>query len=263
MPSLLWPKTPCLFTSNFGVAAIRIAAEKSCQSNACVPIGALCTSCLYAIRTAPPIGYTRGHNEPPPPSTTRAPCWPRRMRNAAVPMIWVKFACVMWLFAGALCATLRLGQPGASLAGMPGILAAPVLGVWLLAIAALSGTARTQWLEIVLGQTAAVCPITIALLGTPVFLAGLWAMQGLAPTRLRLTGACVGLLAGAAGACVYALHCPELAAPFLGTWYVLGMALLTALGVLIGPRVLRWEPEQGPPSDVGPGDQQVLQASRP
>ena len=70
--------------------------------------------------------------------------------------------------------------------------------------------------------------------------AGSGRMQGLAPTRLRLAGASVGLLAGAAGACVYAFHCPELAAPFLGTWYVLGMAIPTALGALLGPRVLRW-----------------------
>jgi hypothetical protein len=65
-------------------------------------------------------------------------------------------------------------------------------------------------------------------------------MRGLAPTRLRLAGAGVGLLAGAAGAFVYAFHCPELAAPFLGMWYLLGMAIPTALGALLGPRALRW-----------------------
>jgi hypothetical protein len=39
---------------------------------------------------------------------------------------------------------------------------------------------------------------------------------------------------------VYAFHCPELAAPFLGVWYVLGMLIPAALGALIGPRVLHW-----------------------
>jgi hypothetical protein len=33
------------------------------------------------------------------------------VRDAAVPMVWVKFAFVAWLFAGALLATLRLGRP--------------------------------------------------------------------------------------------------------------------------------------------------------
>ncbi|HWT72548.1 MAG TPA: NrsF family protein, partial [Oxalicibacterium sp.] len=38
----------------------------------------------------------------------------------------------------------------------------------------------------------------------------------------------------------YCLHCPELAAPFVGFWYVLGMLIPTAAGALLGPRVLRW-----------------------
>jgi hypothetical protein len=165
---------------------------------------------------------------------------PYLLRDAAVPMGWAKFAFVVGLCVSALRATLRLARPGASLAGLPAALAAPVLGIWLLAAVALGGTERTRWLALVLGQTAAACPFLIALLATPVFLGGLWALRGLAPTRLRLAGASAGLLAGAAGACVYAIHCPELAAPFLGTWYVLGMAIPTTLGALLGPRVLRW-----------------------
>jgi hypothetical protein len=66
------------------------------------------------------------------------------------------------------------------------------------------------------------------------------ALRSLAPTRLRLAGTAAGLAAGAVGASVYQLHCPELAAPFLGTWYVLGILAPAALGALIGPRLLRW-----------------------
>ena len=71
-------------------------------------------------------------------------------------------------------------------------------------------------------------------------MATLWAMKGLAPTRLALAGAGAGLLAGALGALVYALHCPELAASFLAVWYVLGIAIPALAGALLGPRVLRW-----------------------
>jgi hypothetical protein len=39
---------------------------------------------------------------------------------------------------------------------------------------------------------------------------------------------------------VYALHCPEMAAPFLGIWYVLGMAIPAVLGAAVGSRMLRW-----------------------
>jgi hypothetical protein len=72
------------------------------------------------------------------------------------------------------------------------------------------------------------------------FGAVLWAMKGLAPTRLALAGAMAGLLSGAGGALVYALYCPEMAAPFIGVWYLLGMLIPTALGALLGPRLLHW-----------------------
>jgi len=39
---------------------------------------------------------------------------------------------------------------------------------------------------------------------------------------------------------VYSLHCPELAAPFIGFWYLLGMLIPTAVDALLGPRLLRW-----------------------
>ena len=48
------------------------------------------------------------------------------------------------------------------------------------------------------------------------------------------------MLAGAIGALVYLLYCPEMAPPFLLVWYTLGMLLPAALGALVGPRVLRW-----------------------
>ena len=78
------------------------------------------------------------------------------------------------------------------------------------------------------------------MLSVPVFVAVVWAMQGLAPTRLRLAGAAAGLVSGSLGALVYALHCPELAAPFLGPWYLLGVLIPAGVGALLGPRLLRW-----------------------
>ena len=65
-------------------------------------------------------------------------------------------------------------------------------------------------------------------------------MKGLAPTRLRLAGAAAGFAAGAIGALVYTLHCPELDAPFLAVWYVSGMLIPTVVGAFVGPRLLRW-----------------------
>ena len=161
-------------------------------------------------------------------------------QDVALPMLWIKFAFVAWLAVGGWIAAMRLARPGATLAGVPVALIAPVLAMWVLAAVALSGAEAPQRAELFFGQTWNTCPLNIAVLSVPVFAAALWGMKGFAPTRPALAGAAAGLLAGAAGAVVYTFHCPELAAPFLGTWYVLGMLVPTALGALIGPFVLRW-----------------------
>lgn len=157
-----------------------------------------------------------------------------------LPMFWVKLAFPAMLLAGALLAVLRLSRPGVRLGRAPSIVAAPVLAMWLLAGVALFGAAPGARNELILGQSAASCPFTIALLSVPLFVAALWAMKGLAPTRLTLAGAAFGLLSGAGGALVYALYCPEMAAPFIAIWYLLGMLIPAALGALLGPRLLRW-----------------------
>ena len=53
-------------------------------------------------------------------------------------------------------------------------------------------------------------------------------------------GAAAGALAGGVGAAVYALHCPELSAPFIAVWYVSGIAVPVLVGALLGRRLLRW-----------------------
>ena len=157
-----------------------------------------------------------------------------------LPMFWVKLAFPACLAAGALFAAGRLSRPGARLGRVGSALAAPVLAMWLLAAFALATATAGEREALVFGGTWNVCPLLVALLSLPVFVAAMWAMRGLAPTRLALAGAAAGLLSGAVGALIYALHCPEMDAPFLAIWYLLGMLIPTAAGALLGPRLLRW-----------------------
>lgn len=157
-----------------------------------------------------------------------------------LPMFWLKLAFPVCLAVAALYAATRLARPGVPLGRVPAALLAPILVIWLMGAAALLKVAPDERLALLLGQTWAVCPLLIALLSVPLFVGTLWAMKGLAPTRPALAGAAAGLLAGAVATVVYALHCPEMAAPFLATWYLLGMAIPTATGAAIGPRLLRW-----------------------
>ena len=116
----------------------------------------------------------------------------------------------------------------------------PILLVALVAAVELGVTPSSQWLAMWLGHSWSVCPWRVLALSGPIFIGLLWAFRAFAPTQLRLAGALAGMSAGALGAMVYGLHCPESSALFLLTWYSLGIGLATVVGALIGPRLLRW-----------------------
>ena len=98
----------------------------------------------------------------------------------------------------------------------------------------------SDWLTMWLGQTWKECPLLVLTLSAPIFAGLLWSFRRLAPTRLRAAGAAAGFAAGAWAATLYGLHCPEVSALFVLTWYSLGIALAAAVGALVGPRLLRW-----------------------
>jgi hypothetical protein len=165
---------------------------------------------------------------------------PDLAQNAGELMFWIKPAFAAGLALAALVAAERLARPGMRLGLVQAALAAPVLLLWLVAAVVLLNAAPGQRAELIFGETWKSCPFFIALISLPLFAAALWAMKGLAPTRLVHAGAAAGLLAGALSALLYALHCPESSAPFLAVWYVLGIAIPTLAGALLGPRLLRW-----------------------
>ena len=165
---------------------------------------------------------------------------PTLARDAMLPMFWIKEAFCAALVASGLFAVMRLSRPGAALAWVRPLMAAPILAIWLLAIAALATADPENRTDLIRGVSWTECTFNIAVLSIPIFAAILWAMKGLAPTRLRLAGAAAGFAAGAIGALVYTLHCPELDAPFLAIWYMSGILIPTVFGAGVGPRLLRW-----------------------
>jgi len=155
-------------------------------------------------------------------------------------MFWVKLGVPALLLVSGLAACTRLGRPGSRVGSAGVVLLLPIAAIWLLAAFALASAPAAARVALVLGDSSAACVVSIALLAMPTFIAAFWAMKGLAPTRPALAGAFSGLLAGAAGALVYAWHCPEMAAPFIATWYLLGIAGPAVVGALLGPVLLRW-----------------------
>ncbi len=165
---------------------------------------------------------------------------PALAREVTAPAFWVRELYCASLGALAVPAVARLARPGVPLGLLPAGIVAVVLIMWVLAATTLLSAASQLRVRLLLGTTFAVCPFLIAFVSAPLFLSFLWILKGLAPTRLRCAGAGAGFAAGSVGALVYTLHCPELTTPFIGTWYLLGMLIPTAIGASLGPRMLRW-----------------------
>ena len=159
---------------------------------------------------------------------------------AKLPMFWVRAIFAASVAATAFVALARLARPGVPIGRASFAMVAPIFGMWALAAAVLIVAEPMMRSSLVLGSTWQTCPLNITVASIPALVALLWAIRGLAPTRPVMTGATAGRLAGGIGALVYTLHCPELEAPFLGVWYVLGMAIPSVIGALLGPRILRW-----------------------
>ena len=153
---------------------------------------------------------------------------------------WMKWTYTISLSIAALVVTIQLARPETT----------RLRGLWLVAIPAvlLAGlgamelirTPPGDWLRMWLSYSWMQCPWRVVALAMPIFVGLLWSFRRMAPTRLRAAGAAAGLSAGAFAATVYCLHCPEVSAIFVLTWYSLGILLATAIGALLGPRLLRW-----------------------
>lgn len=152
----------------------------------------------------------------------------------------LKLAYVAGLTASAAWLAARLSRPGAPWRGAAATVVLVVAGMCVPALVAWMRGGTAQHLELLYGQSWATCPWRVAALSAPALLLGLWAIHGLAPTRLRMAGAAAGLTAGGLGAFGYALHCPEVSPVFVLAWYTLGMLVPAAVGALLGPRLLRW-----------------------
>src|SRR4029078_11638084 len=139
------------------------------------------------------------------------------------------------LAAAGLFALSRLAKPGAGVSRAALGLAAPVLLMWSIPQIELTAAYPPRLHDLVFGRTWASCPVLIATLSVPVFAALTWATRGFAPTRLALAGAAMGFASGGIAAAIYSLHCPEMAAPFLGVWYLAGLFISTSEGDFFRP----------------------------
>ncbi len=159
------------------------------------------------------------------------------MQTGAFWMKWT-FALTMAAAAFGLCARVARPESGPGW-WLAAVMVPPLFAAGMASIEVL-GVSPAERAMLVRGHSALECLWLIAALSVPLLLAVLWAFRRFAPTRFRLAGFSGGLLAGAVAAAVYSLHCDETSTAFVATWYGLGMLLPALLGLLLGPRMLRW-----------------------
>jgi len=153
---------------------------------------------------------------------------------------WVKWAYALSLGVLSLGLVRTLGRPDARLHRSLWLLALPVAVLAAIGTVEMARVPPSHWLAMWLGDSWLICPWLILALSMPLFIGLLWSFRRMAPTRLGLAGAAAGLASGALGAMIYCLHCPEMSAIFVLTWYTLGILMAAGIGALLGPRLLRW-----------------------
>ena len=157
-----------------------------------------------------------------------------------LPSFWMKgaYTTALAVVAGAIAA--RLSRPSGRV--LVPIVAIVAIVLFMMSMGAMDvlRTPAPDRAQVWMGGSWNQCPFNIVVLALPFFVLGILAVRRLAPTRLAATGGAIGLMAGAAAATVYGLHCDEHTAAFTATWYTLGIAVCAGIGALLGPRFLRW-----------------------
>jgi hypothetical protein len=156
------------------------------------------------------------------------------------PFFDLKFVVTLALAISAIVVSLHLSRPEASLKGWAWLLLIPA-GILATAIASeMMMPQRLPMMTRLIGSNSRVCMTAIPLMSLPLLAAALFGLRHGAPTRPAVAGAIAGLLSAGLAATLYASHCTDDSPLFVATWYTISTALVTAVGALVGPRVLRF-----------------------
>ena len=153
---------------------------------------------------------------------------------------WMKWIYTASLGGASIILIIKLARPTGEGIRCLDIMPFPVLLLTFMAGIELWRTPRADWSTLWLGHSWGTAPWMVFLLSLPVLIGLIKPYRSFAPTRLRLAGTAIGLTAGAWGAALYSLHCTEVSALFVVTWYSLGICLCGMVGMLTGPLMFRW-----------------------
>jgi hypothetical protein len=156
------------------------------------------------------------------------------------PFFDMKFAVTMALAISAIAVSLHLSRPEASLHGWGWLLLIPA-GILVAGIGSeMMMPQRLPMMTRLVGSNSRICMAAIPLMSLPLLAAALIGLRHGAPARPAVAGAIAGLLSAGLAATLYASHCTDDSPLFVATWYTTATALVTAIGALVGSKVLRF-----------------------
>jgi hypothetical protein len=151
-----------------------------------------------------------------------------------------KFAITISLAVSSGKVLFHIGRPGAPLRGAALWLLLPVALTIGAAIFELVVMPPETWAGRMIGHNSRLCLTIIPSLSLGPLACFLYAMRRGAPERPGLAGALAGLAAAGIAATFYAANCDDDSPLFVMLWYPMAVGLVTAVGWLIGGRMLRW-----------------------
>jgi len=156
------------------------------------------------------------------------------------PFFDLKFVVTLTLAVAAIAVSLHLSRPEVSLKGWWWLLLIPV-GILAAGIASeMMMPQRLPMIVRLIGSNSRICLTAIPLMSLPLLAGALLALRHGATTRPAAAGAIAGLLSAGLAATLYASHCTDDSPLFVATWYPIAIALVAAVGALVGSKVLRF-----------------------
>jgi hypothetical protein len=156
------------------------------------------------------------------------------------PFFDLKFVVTLALAFVAMALSLHLSRPEMSLKGWWWLLLIPV-GIIAAGIAGeMMMPQRVPAMVRLIGSNSRICLTAIPLMSSPLLAAALIGLRHGATTRPAAAGAIAGLLSAGLAATLYASHCTDDSPLFVAIWYPIAVAVVAAVGALVGSKVLRF-----------------------
>src|SRR5262245_5374026 len=152
----------------------------------------------------------------------------------------LKLSVNLVLMIAAAWVALRLSSPTTKPLSAMRALVVPALVLLAAVVYELVTIPASAWLSRAMGVNGVMCLASIIFLSVLPLAATIYALRRGAPTSPAAMGAVGGLLAGALGATIFAMHCTNDSPLFVAIWYALAIGTMSMLGLALGRHALRW-----------------------